>query len=167
MAQAGYTPDEAVQIGAQYRIMLEGLGALHAAFADELRRSQKLVEAEVRDGSFAKVLVAAELMRGINKDERQPVSSSTFMLSEQLRESLRIAYSVGLGVAPFALREKQSFLGRWFGKRAPRLGQRPKEAILRIAAAHAASRNRSRTLALAPPTASLAKAQPAALIGRR
>jgi hypothetical protein len=167
MAQAGYTPDEAVQIAGQYRTLIEGLRTLHDAFATELQRAQGLVAAQVRDESFARVLVAAELMRGINKDERQPVSSTSFVLSEPLRDSLRIAYDVGIAVAPFTLRSEQGFLSRWFGKRPPRLAQPAKEAILRIAAAHASSRNRTRTLALAPPASSLGKARPAALLGRR
>jgi hypothetical protein len=167
MAQAGYSPDEAAQIAGHYRTLVEGLRALHDAFATELQRAQGLVTAQVRDDSFARVLVAAELMRGINKDSRQPVSSSSFVLSEQLRDSLRIAYDVGLAVAPFTLRSNQGFLGRWFGKRPPRLSQPAKEAILRIAAAHASSRNRARTLALAPPRPSLAKPGSAPLLGRR
>ena len=92
MTQASYTPGETVQIAGHYRTLVAGLRELHAGFASELQRAHGLVAAEVRDDSFARVLVAAELMRGINKDERQPISSSAFLLSQQLRDSLRIAH---------------------------------------------------------------------------
>ena len=167
MTQASYTPGETVQIAGHYRTLVAGLRELHDGLAAELQRAHGLVAAEVRDESFARVLVAAELMRGINKDERQPISSSAFLLSQQLRDSLRIAHDVGLAVAPFTLSSKQGLLSRYFGKRPPRLNQPAKEAILRIAAAHASSRNRSRTLSLAPPTASLPSAGSTPLLSRR
>ena len=167
MAQSNYSPEQAVQIAVHYRTLAGGLRALSEGFAVELQRALALVASEVRDESFARVLVAGELMRGINKDERQPVSSSAFVLSGRLRDSLRIAYCLGLAVAPFTLTEHRGLLDRWFKKPSPRLDQKAKEAILRIAAAHAASRNSARMLSLAPPQTKVGKASPAALLGRR
>ena len=150
---SGYTPDETVQIDRNYAVVAEAITSLHAALGDELHRAYLAVQQEVRESAFAKVLVVGELLRGVNKDERRPISSQSLVMSPALMNALSIAYRVGVTVAPFVLRNQEGFLRKRFGAKPPRLSQAAKEAILRCKMIHAGSKNRSRDVALSalPP----------------
>lgn len=148
MAQS-YTPEEAREIDRNYFVVMEGVERLHPKLAGELDRAFRIIADEVGDPALARVLITSEMLRGINRDERPSIDTSSFVISPRLRGGLEIAHTVGGAVAPFALRNMQSFLRRKFGRRPPQLSQRAKEAILRCQMVHAMSRNGAKWLVAA------------------
>ena len=143
-----YTPGEVAEIDRCYRVVMDAVTHLHPTLGKELHRGLLIIEAEVGQPSFAKVLVTGELLRGINRDERRLVSSHGFIISSTLRGGLQIAYAVGEAVAPFALQDMQKFIRRYFGSKPPRFEQAAKEAILRCQMVHASSGEGEKRLAL-------------------
>jgi hypothetical protein len=152
-----YTPGEAAEIDRCYRVVMDAVTHLHPTLGKELRRGLLIIEAEVGHPSLAKVLVTGELLRGINRDERRPISSRSFMISSTLRGGLQVAYAVGEAVAPFALQDMQKFIRRYFGSKPPRFEQAAKEAILRCQMVHASSGEGDKRLALGVIAASAPK----------
>lgn len=154
-----YTPDEAREIDRNYRIVSDAINRLHPDLGRELNRAYLAVAREVGAPALARVLVTSELMRGINRDERRPISTQAFMISPGLRSGLEIAHKVGGAIAPFALRDMRGFLRRHFGRRPPVLGQSAKEAILRCQMVHASSGQSAKRLAYAEIADGRAKAR--------
>jgi hypothetical protein len=164
-----YTIEEAIEIERCYAIVADAVNRLHSDLGSKLHRSYLFVQQEVRDSTFAKVLVVEELLRGINKDQRWPVSSDSFIISSRLEQGLRRAHHVGMALAPFALRDTLGFLRKKFRREPPHFGCAAKEAIMRCKMTHASSQNRNRTIPLSQPGSmgSAAPAEPRSLPHRK
>jgi hypothetical protein len=139
-----YNLEEKREIERCYALVEESVDKLHFSLGQELNRAFSLVHEDVGDPTFAKVLVVGELLRGILKDQRSPISSNTFIISAHLRKGLAVAHTVGLTLAPFALRNSLTGLRKLLRREPPHFSHAAKMAILQCQMAHAMSQNRSK-----------------------
>jgi hypothetical protein len=143
-----YTASEISQIDRYYQLIVRDLGRLDSNLAIELTTACSLAADELHDLTLAKVLALGEVLRGVNKDERQPRSSERFIISGRLQQALRGAYSVGVHAAPFVLRDKRRLTLNPFRRNGSQLTQEAKEALIRSKLVHSASANRHKQLFL-------------------
>lgn len=141
--QVAYSAAEAGELHYNFHILREGLREVHPRLAHELERACDQVTREIGNRNYAQVLVASELLGGINRDERPPRPLHGELVSAELQAGLRLARSIGRAVAPFALRDMRKLLRSYFNGSPPRLGQRAKEAILRCQMIHSTAQQRA------------------------
>ena len=146
-----YTLGERREIKHWFTLVVNELERLQPAQARTLYHASRTVAGEVNDPTLAMVLVAGEIQRGVNKDQRAPISSAAMPISPALGQALRQAYDVGLTIAPLVLAKRRSLVPRWFRAEEPRFGQEAREAILRCRLVHNGSAMRDRLPALSGP----------------
>ncbi|CAA9507011.1 MAG: hypothetical protein AVDCRST_MAG39-1768 [uncultured Sphingomonadaceae bacterium] len=155
MAQ-DYTLAERREIKHWFSLVANELERLEPAQARALYHASRTVATEVADPTLAMVLVAGELQRGINKDQRAPVSSKALVVSPALGSALREAFGVGLAIAPMVLERRRSLIQRWLGADEPRFEPQAREAIMRCRLVHNASAMRDKLPALSAPKGAVA-----------
>lgn len=155
MAQ-DYTLAERREIKHHFTVVVDELERLRPEQARHLYHASRTVAGEVQDPTLAMVLVAGEIQRGINKDQRAPISSAAMPVSATLGRGLREAWTVGVTIAPMVLAERRGLIARWFRAEEPRFGRRAREAILRCRLVHQGSAMRDRLPALSGPRGAVA-----------
>ena len=152
----GYTLSERHEIKRYFTLVVDELERLAPEQARRLYHASRTVAEEVRDPTFAMVLVAHEIQRGVNKDQRAPISSPKLPISPALQGGLRSAFEVGTAMAPLVLDRRRSLVQRLLRQPDPRFGQEAREAILRCRLVHSGSAMRDRLPALRGPAGAVA-----------
>lgn len=126
----GFTPAERIEVDQHVRLLVRGLHALGPHWAERLRAILAVAERAPSDPTLARVLVAAEIMRGIAADGRSPLTIRGFALPGAFSDVLKEAEAFGRDLGPHVHPPKRG-LAMLFAKPRARLSRGAREALLR------------------------------------
>jgi hypothetical protein len=127
---SGFSASERIEVDHQYRLLAKSLHDLAPDWANRLRAILAKAEQAPADATLARVMVAAEIVRGIAADGRSPLTIRGYALPGTLSAALREAESLGRALAPHVHPPKGGLLRR-FRTPPPRLSREGREAIMR------------------------------------
>ena len=124
---SGFSASERIEVDHQYRRLAKSLHDLAPDWANLLRAILAKAEQAPADATLARVMVAAEIVRGIAADGRSPITIRGYALPVTLSAALREADTLGRDLAPHVHPPKRGLL-RLFRTALSRDGR---EAIMR------------------------------------
>lgn len=127
---SGFSPAERVDVDKQYRSLVKGLHELGPAWAPRLRAILSAAENAPSDPTLARVLVAAEMLRGIAADGRSPLTIRGLTLPASIAQALRDAEVLGRDLGPHVHAPRRRLLSL-FAKPPARLPREAREALMR------------------------------------
>lgn len=127
---SGFSAAERIEVDHQYRLLAKSLHDLAPDWANRLRAILVQAEHAPADATLARVMVAAEIVRGIAADNRSPLTIRGYVLPGTLSAALRDAEALGRALAPNVHPPKRGLL-RLFRSAPPRLSREGREAIMR------------------------------------
>ena len=127
---SGFSPAERVDVDNQYRRLVKGLHDLGPEWAVRLRSILQRAEQAPSDPTLARVLVAAEMLRGVAADGRAPLTIRGYALPGALSSALKDAEALGRQLAPHVHAPRKGLL-TLFAKPAARLSRDAREALMR------------------------------------
>ncbi len=127
---SGFSASERIEVDHQYRLLAKSLHDLAPDWANRLRAILANAEQAPADATLARVMVAAEMVRGIAADGRGPITIRGYALPGTLSAALRDAEALGRALAPHVHPPKGGLL-RMFRTAPPRLSREGREAIMR------------------------------------
>ena len=126
----GFSPAERIDVDNQVRLLVAGLHELGPNWAGRLRTILEQAEQAPTDPTLARVLVAAEMLRGIAADGRSPLTIRGFALPASVSAALRAAEALGRDLGPHVHAPKRGLM-RMFAKPVARLSREAREAMMR------------------------------------
>lgn len=133
---SGFTPAERVEVDRHFRTLVEQLHQLDPKHPPALRALLARAEREANDATLARVLVAAELLRGIAAEGRSPLTIRRMTLSGGLAAALAEAERMGRAIGPHAHGRRKGLLALLSRPKA--FGTAGKDALMRCRAIGAA-----------------------------
>ena len=127
---SGFSASERIEVDHQYRLLAKSLHDLAPDWANRLRAILAKAEQAPADATLARVMVAAEIVRGIAADGRSPLTIRGYALPGTLSTALRDAEALGQALAPHVHPPKRGLL-RLFRTAPPHLSREGREAIMR------------------------------------
>lgn len=127
---SGFSPAERTEVDDQYRHLAKGLHELGAGWSARLRAILQRAEQAPSDATLARVLVAAEIVRGIAADGRSPLTIRGLALPTSLSVALRDAETLGRDLGKHVHSSKRGLL-RVFTRPPQRLTREAREALMR------------------------------------
>ncbi len=125
-----FEASERIEVDHQYRLLAKSLHDLEPDWANRLRAILVQAEQAPADATLSRVMVAAEIVRGIAADGRSPITIRGYALPATLSAALREAETLGRDLAPHVHPPKRGIL-RMFRTPPPRLSREGREAIMR------------------------------------
>lgn len=129
-AMTGFSPAERIDVDNQVRLLVAGFHELGPQWAARLRTIFQQAEQAPTDPTLARVLVAAEMLRGIAADSRSPLTIRGFALPASISTALREAEALGRDLGPHVHAQKRGLI-KLFAKPAARLSREAREALMR------------------------------------
>ena len=127
---SGFSPAERIDVDNQYRLLAKGLHELGANWAARLRDILSAAEGAPSDPTLARVLVAAEILRGIAADGRSPLTIRGFALPAGFSKALSDAEALGRALGPHVHTPRRGLM-TLFAKAPARLSREAREALMR------------------------------------
>lgn len=127
---SGFSAVERIEVDHQYRLSAKSLHDLAPDWANRLRVILAKAEQAPADATLARVMVAAEIVRGIAADGRSPMTVRGYAPPATLSAALREAETLGRDLVPHVHPPKRGLL-RLFRTAPPRLSRDGCEAIMR------------------------------------
>ena len=107
---SNFTPAERVEVDNQYRILAKALHELDPAHATALRSALTRAESGSTDPTLARVLVAAEILRGVAWEGRAPLTIRDYAMPGELAAALSDAEQLGRAIGPHATTSRSGLL---------------------------------------------------------
>ena len=137
---SNFTPAERVEVDRYYRILAKALHAVDPAHVATLRSTLTQAEAGLTDPTLARVLVAAEILRGVAWEGRSPLTVRDYAMPAALAGALLEAEKLGRAIGPHARPTRSGLLDLLRPRKA--FSQRGKEALMHCRAIGAAHQQR-------------------------